>query len=244
VSLGLLIPKTRGEIGLVFRRSRSRRRCGSRGRGGRRSRSRGHRGRCTAARSRRTATDGGAASLLAAAIDDVVTALTQSLLRVTTDGAIAVRQRAGQGRCDFAVAAAGVLLELVTELLGRLASDVLVGVVQAVHHRAQDFRIALAIVRTQLVDRVGALTAVASRLRPIDQVCNFAGIGTANLRRRARGLVADALVVMEHVEQAVRPTTVAVVARIAGVAARSGRNAAARRSRAAILRRTSRRSTA
>jgi hypothetical protein len=102
--------------------------------------------------------------LLAAAIDDVVTALTQSLLRVPTNSAIAVRQRTGQGRRDFAVAAAGVLLERVTEFLGRLASDVLVGVVQTVDHRAQDFRIALAIIRTQLVDRVSALLAVAGRL--------------------------------------------------------------------------------
>jgi hypothetical protein len=83
---------------------------------------------------------------------------------VPTDSAIAVRQRTGQGRRDFAVAAAGVLLERVTDLLGRLTSDVLVGVVQTVHHRAQDFRIALAIVRTELVDRVSALFAVAGRL--------------------------------------------------------------------------------
>jgi hypothetical protein len=52
----------------------------------------------------------------------------------------------------------------VTDLLGRLTSDVLVGVVQTVDHRTQDFRIALAIVRTELVDRVSALFAVAGRL--------------------------------------------------------------------------------
>src|SRR5580692_1965919 len=244
IELALLIAKARREVGLrVFRRSRGRRRRRGRSRGrshlGRRSRHRSHR-----LRRRSTTTDRTRAARFAAvAVDHVVTALLQSLLRVLADATIAVRQRTGQGRHDFAAAAAGVLLQRVTNRFSRLTTNVLVGVIQTVDHRAQDFRIALAVIRAQLVDGVSALLAVAGRLRLVDQVSNFAGVGAANLGRGARRLVANALAVMEDVEQAVR-VAVAGVAAIARVAGRSGRHAAAGRSRSTVLRRTSRRSTA
>ncbi len=183
------------------------------------------------------ATDRATAARLAAAIDNLVAALPQGLLRVMADAAVAVSQSAGEGGHDFAAAAARIPVEGNADLIGRLTADMFIGVIEGIDHRAEDLRIALAVEGTQLVNGVGPLTAIAGRLRLVDQLRDFARIRTADLHGRAVRLVADALRVTGEqggqkagVRAAALGGATRVAARRSGTAA--GRSGAALRSAA------------
>ena len=87
-----------------------------------------------------------------------------------------------QRRNDVRAAAAGVALGLPGDLTGGLFPNALIAVVQTIYKGAHDFGIADAIeLPTQLTQGFRTALGIASRLRNIDEVSNFAGVCIAAL---------------------------------------------------------------
>lgn len=123
------------------------------------------------------ASTAGVASDFAARIDDVVSTLTQSLLSLTADTAVAVSQRHGQSFHNALRAAALVLAELIADFICCLGPNAFIRIVQGVDEGRHDFRIADAIVLVaELRDGSTTLTGVAGSLRFVNQLSDLASV--------------------------------------------------------------------
>lgn len=151
-----------------------------------------------------------AADAFAAAVDNFITATTQSFLGVFANVLVAVSQGRGQSRNDLLVAAARIVFELIADFLGRFFPNFLVGVVQGVDEGRHDFGIAHAVELAEALNRLFAIFGVAGRLRGVDQLRNFTRIG-----------VAAAIVAATTVAAAVAPGAAAFAFRAAAFRNRS-----------------------
>jgi hypothetical protein len=117
-------------------------------------------------------------TLRLAAIDDFVAADFQSFFSFVANATIAVSQSSRQSFDNFVVhAAAAVTTDLVTDFISGFVTNSLIAIVQSVDEGTHDFGIADTVVTiAQTIDRLRTVLGVASSLRFVDQLSDFAGL--------------------------------------------------------------------
>ena len=121
--------------------------------------------------------------LLAGWIDNVISALLQSLFSLTTDTTVTVSQSDGQGFHDTLRTAALVLAKFVADLVSCSPANAVIRIVQTIDEGRHDFGIADAIVLpSQLGQSTTTLMSLATRLGLINQFSDFASVFAASGR--------------------------------------------------------------
>ena len=121
----------------------------------------------------------GTAAAVAAAIDDVVSAGSESLRSLTSHTTIAVGKSTCQGGNDL-WAAATIFTNLITNLIRGSSANSFISIIQSIDEGRHDFWIADAVISSaKLTESSTSLTSIASRLRLVDQASNITRIGVA-----------------------------------------------------------------
>lgn len=81
-----------------------------------------------------------------------------------------------------------MLADLIADFISSNATNAFISIIQAINKGRHDFGIADAIITVaELTQGSASLTSIASRLRGVDQLGDFAGISIAALGRGAAG---------------------------------------------------------